>query len=331
MPCPADRLECENLQSGVNFHAGSSTYCLGEAARANMISAYGWTIYDGDKDCPEPATIVIEKQTLPDGDPTNLPPSAAMSAAPSVTALGPRPGRRRSLHLHRKLPPRLDPDRHQLRRRQHQGRYRHRHRHVQRRARRNGDLRVHQHRHVGLHQHAADHGNMRTYPTATTSPSLPPGSAPCSPSAPPPCPATSSSKTWAGAPGALSGIFDNDAVGDHAVSLQVSDELGLSNIQDFTITVSNVNDAPTFESYATRNLVSNISYTYAITSTDEDGDTGLYPHRPHRARLAHLYGRGQRRRQAGGHAQLRRDPSPPTCSSASGRTPSAPAPSNPSP
>ena len=43
----------QTLQSGVYFHGGDSNYCNGEAARANMISADGWTITDGGKDCSE--------------------------------------------------------------------------------------------------------------------------------------------------------------------------------------------------------------------------------------------------------------------------------------
>ena len=35
------------LQSGVYFHGGNSQYCAGAAARANMISTYGWVITDG--------------------------------------------------------------------------------------------------------------------------------------------------------------------------------------------------------------------------------------------------------------------------------------------
>jgi len=37
----------QNLQSGVNFSGGNSTYCEGAAARANMISNDNWVITDG--------------------------------------------------------------------------------------------------------------------------------------------------------------------------------------------------------------------------------------------------------------------------------------------
>jgi surface protein len=39
------------LQSGVNFHGGNSTYCLGEAARTNMKDSDGWDITDGGRCC----------------------------------------------------------------------------------------------------------------------------------------------------------------------------------------------------------------------------------------------------------------------------------------
>jgi len=38
--------DAQPLQVGVNFHGGNSTYCLGEAARTNMIDNDGWIITD---------------------------------------------------------------------------------------------------------------------------------------------------------------------------------------------------------------------------------------------------------------------------------------------
>jgi hypothetical protein len=43
----------QNLQSGVIFGGGNSTYCTAEAARLNMINSDSWTITDGGKDCTE--------------------------------------------------------------------------------------------------------------------------------------------------------------------------------------------------------------------------------------------------------------------------------------
>ena len=39
--------DAQNLQSGVTYDGGNSTYHAGEAARANMIASDGWTITDG--------------------------------------------------------------------------------------------------------------------------------------------------------------------------------------------------------------------------------------------------------------------------------------------
>ncbi|MCP4539759.1 MAG: tandem-95 repeat protein [Chloroflexi bacterium] len=72
--------------------------------------------------------------------------------------------------------------------------------------------------------------------------------------------------------GVLSGRPGDDDVGDRGVALHVEDRGGAAATQTFTITVSNVNDAPRFDSNSPTDLVSNISYTYEITSTDADGD-----------------------------------------------------------
>lgn len=74
----------QTLQSGVDFHGGNSTYCTGETARDNMISAYGWTITDGGKDCPPPTKLIIEKQTIPDGA---LTPFSFMGVVSTTTTL----------------------------------------------------------------------------------------------------------------------------------------------------------------------------------------------------------------------------------------------------
>ena len=43
--------DAQALQHGVSFDGGSSTYCTGATARADMISHYGWTITDGGDSC----------------------------------------------------------------------------------------------------------------------------------------------------------------------------------------------------------------------------------------------------------------------------------------
>ncbi len=55
--------DAQNLQSGVTFHGGNSTYCSGEAARTNMINADGWTITDGGDACPVIDGFVITIKT----------------------------------------------------------------------------------------------------------------------------------------------------------------------------------------------------------------------------------------------------------------------------
>jgi surface protein len=62
----------QNLQSGVLFHGGNSTYCTGETARDNMISSYDWIIIDDGKDCG--GTIIIDIDIKPGSDlnPVNL-------------------------------------------------------------------------------------------------------------------------------------------------------------------------------------------------------------------------------------------------------------------
>ncbi len=72
----------------------------------------------------------------------------------------------------------------------------------------------------------------------------------------------------------LSGTPTNADVGAHSVNLVVTDAGGLFASQPFTITVANVNDAPSFTSTAVTAATEDITYTYSITSTDPDvGDT----------------------------------------------------------
>ncbi len=68
----------------------------------------------------------------------------------------------------------------------------------------------------------------------------------------------------------LSGTPSNADVGEHAVVLQVTDSGGLSDTQAFTVTVANVNDAPSFTSAPVTTAIQGVLYTYAITTTDPD-------------------------------------------------------------
>jgi len=47
----------QSLQNGVNFHAGNSKYCAGEAARQTLTGTYNWSITDGGKSCPPSVSI----------------------------------------------------------------------------------------------------------------------------------------------------------------------------------------------------------------------------------------------------------------------------------
>jgi surface protein len=60
--------DAQNLQTGVTFDGGHSTYCIGEAARANMITSDGWTITDGGIDCPVTYTVTSAEDPGTPGD-----------------------------------------------------------------------------------------------------------------------------------------------------------------------------------------------------------------------------------------------------------------------
>jgi len=61
--------DTQTLQAHVNFSGGDSNYCVGEAARSNMIAADSWVITDGGKDCTEPEIEVIGSGvTITNGD-----------------------------------------------------------------------------------------------------------------------------------------------------------------------------------------------------------------------------------------------------------------------
>ncbi|MBU0494488.1 MAG: DUF285 domain-containing protein [Chloroflexi bacterium] len=63
--------DAQTLQSGRTFSGGNSTYCLGAAARANMIAAPpggdGWTITDGGQNCGTAVTLSSFGATQGDG------------------------------------------------------------------------------------------------------------------------------------------------------------------------------------------------------------------------------------------------------------------------
>ncbi|NQV73507.1 T9SS type A sorting domain-containing protein [bacterium] len=72
----------------------------------------------------------------------------------------------------------------------------------------------------------------------------------------------------------LAGTPTNAEIGDHAVSLLVTDAAGANATQSFTVTVANTNDAPSFTSTAVTGADQGTAYTYDVTTTDPDaGDT----------------------------------------------------------
>ena len=90
-------------------------------------------------------------------------------------------------------------------------------------------------------------------------------------------PAWLSLSTNGGGSETLSGTPTNVDVGDHAVSLLVTDPDGLTATQDFTVTVANVNDQPSITSTPpAAGATQGVLYSYAITAADPDvGETAM--------------------------------------------------------
>ena len=74
--------------------------------------------------------------------------------------------------------------------------------------------------------------------------------------------------------GVLSGTPSNNHVGDHSVVLTATDSSGVVTTQSFTITVANVNTAPTVSSTAITTIAEDEAYSYTFAASDVDaGDT----------------------------------------------------------
>ncbi|WP_434950134.1 Ig-like domain-containing protein [Shewanella sp. HL-SH4] len=74
--------------------------------------------------------------------------------------------------------------------------------------------------------------------------------------------------------GVLNGTATNEEVGTHAVTLRVADTAGLTADQSFSITVTNVNDAPIIGSTPITSIAEGSVYSYTFLATDADsGDT----------------------------------------------------------
>ena len=81
----------------------------------------------------------------------------------------------------------------------------------------------------------------------------------------------SSWATYSG--GVLSGTPANKDVGTHPVKFTATDGKGGEAVQEFTITVQNVNDAPVFTSTPVRTARQESLYSYTVTTNDIDGDS----------------------------------------------------------
>ena len=67
--------DAQNLQNGVDFTAGNSTYCNGGNARANMINNDGWNITDGGEEvgCSTPDDFITTWQTTTANESITIP------------------------------------------------------------------------------------------------------------------------------------------------------------------------------------------------------------------------------------------------------------------
>ena len=68
----------------------------------------------------------------------------------------------------------------------------------------------------------------------------------------------------------LSGTPTNSNVGNHNVVISATDISNVTINQSFTISVSNVNDAPTFTSTEIKSATQGTLYTYTVTTSDDD-------------------------------------------------------------
>ena len=72
----------------------------------------------------------------------------------------------------------------------------------------------------------------------------------------------------------LTGTPLNEDVGGHAVTIEVIDAAGASDVQPFLLEVTNVNDVPVFTSVPVESVLENEAYAYAIVADDVDvGDS----------------------------------------------------------
>ena len=70
--------------------------------------------------------------------------------------------------------------------------------------------------------------------------------------------------------GLVTGTPGNEDVGDHDVTVRVTDSAGASDEKTFTLTVNNVNDAPVFDFTPPTGLEQDAAFTLTLSAHDPD-------------------------------------------------------------
>ncbi len=69
------------------------------------------------------------------------------------------------------------------------------------------------------------------------------------------------------------GLLDYETQASYQVTVRSTDAGGLSHDQSFSITINNLNEAPTITSSAITSATQDSAYSYTLSSSDDDGDT----------------------------------------------------------
>ena len=72
--------------------------------------------------------------------------------------------------------------------------------------------------------------------------------------------------------GLVTGTPGNEDVGDHDVTVRVTDSAGATDTKTFTLTVNNTNDVPEFTFTAPTSTDEDASFSYQLTASDIDAD-----------------------------------------------------------
>lgn len=65
-------------------------------------------------------------------------------------------------------------------------------------------------------------------------------------------------------------------IGTHSIVIYVTDSEGLQDVQEYTLTVFNINDAPSISSQAILEASEGLDYSYDVDASDPDGDLLVY-------------------------------------------------------